>query len=1038
MRKMLLLWHTLFACLLVNAQGRLLDQPMQIKKISMSVKADCFTAVSFVEMEFFNHRDQEIEGLFRFSLQPGQVITAFQLDLNGKFRDGSIEEKWKATNAYNTIVGKRIDPALITQESKDHYRLNIYPVPARSSRRITMTIHEKLVKQNGRLLYRFGFNKKDSAKQFDLTIKTSGCGSPRTEKGMILHQPFMEEQGGGLLEWKAGKQSLDQPIAFSMEAVSNVYCTQQKDGKTFFAARISQQVPETLPLSPRKLLVYWDVSGSGLRRNLARETSFLKQYMQRNNTGMLTLVTFGETTSEPRVFYPRDGRDWIDFINKLQYDGVTRMDQLNIGNQDHDAVMVFSDGFQSYGAALPGSAYKPLFTISSSLQNNTVFLKNLPGNSGGSFIDLSRLTVPQAIELGSQTSNKLLDIQSSNGSAVFEYSRNANEWLVYGELQKDDTLTFIYGNRQAEYARKQFSLRKNGGCRAWGIDRYNMLENISTKNPHWEDLLEFGMEQKIVTQYTAYIVLERIEDYIRYQITPPKELEAACAEQGYITRSFKSKKKTMRELDAAAIINGVLNHHNNQLALYGHNPNSIALETKSPNHSSPVASSSMPGGNLDGKNSMEEVVVVAYGNMRKSAFTGSVGYYHPRQMVAGNDLAQVLSGRVPGVVASPQSNGIAGSSATISIRGMSSISGNNQPLYVLNGIPLDGNVNDFISVDDIESVTVLKDGASAALYGSRAVNGVILITSKKYRNRGSEYGKYRLRDMEDEDYLVRLNETSLNLKWAVYQEMRLEYGEHPNYYLDVAQHFFENGLVAHATKIILNAAEVSNGESSVLRAIAYSFESWKLFDKSSEIYRNLLMNEPKNLGNYSDLAWSLYQQGKIEEAVRLLYTAITLNMEEYENHYLPVKSKLLNDMNAMISIHNKDLDFSFVPSTMLNPMPVDLRIVVTSSNSYDVSARVKEPGGAICNQYRVKTKNGGYLMNQYYGSSIEYNIKNAMKGKYRISLQYYGGYKDLPMMYRIITYRGFGSSNQQIEVRNVMMNNQYGDVEIGEVEWFGQ
>lgn len=1031
---MLLLLHTLFVCLLANAQGRLLDQPMKIKKISMSVKADCFTAVSFIEMEFYNHRAQEIEGLFRFSLQPGQVITAFQLDLNGKFRDGSIEEKWKATNAYNTIVGKRIDPALITQESKDHYRLNIYPVPARSSRRITMTIHEKLVKENGRLLYRFSFNKKDTARQFDLTIK-SGCSIPRPENGMIRNQTFTVEQDGGLLEWKAGKQSLDQPIAFSLETGSNLYCTQQKDGKTFFAARISQQVPETLPLSPRKLLVYWDVSGSGLKRNLARETSFLKQYMKRNNTEILTLVTFGETTSEPRIFYPRNSRNWMDFINQLQYDGVTRMDQLNLAGKDHDAVMVFSDGFQSYGAALPGSAYKPLFTISSSLENHTQFLKNLPGNSGGNFIDLLWLTVPQAIEQSSLTSNKLLDIQSSNGSAVFEYSRNTNEWLVYGELQNDDTLTFIYGNRQAVYASIPFTLRKNGGCRAWGIDRYSMLENISTKNPHWEDLLEFGMEQKIVTQYTAYIVLERIEDYIRYQITPPKELEEACAEQGYITRSFKSKRKIMKERDAAAIVNGVLDHYNSQLKLYGHNVNNIALETNSVNHTSPVASSSMPGGNLDGNNSMEEVVVVAYGNMRKNSFTGSVAYIHPRQMVAGNDLAQVLSGRVPGVVASPKSNGIAGSSATISIRGISSLSGNNQPLYVLNGIPLDGNVNDFINVDDIESVSVLKDGASAALYGSRAVNGVILITSKKFRYGGRDYGKYRLRDMEDEDYLVRLNATSLNFKWAAYQEMRLEYGGHPNYYLDVAQHFFENGLVAPASKILLNAAEVSNGESSVLRAIAYSFESWKLFDKASEIYRNLLMNEPKNLGNYSDLAWSLYQQGKIEEAVRLLYTAITLNMEEYENHYLPVKSKLLNDMNAMISIHKKNLDFSFVPSTMLNPMPVDLRIVITSCNNYDVSARIKEPGGAICNQYRVKTKNGGYMTNQYYGSSMDYNIKNAIKGKYRISLQYHGGYSDLPMMYRIITYRGFGSSNQQIEVRNVMMNNQYGDVEIGVVEW---
>ncbi|MGZ5286317.1 MAG: VIT domain-containing protein, partial [Flavisolibacter sp.] len=99
MRKMLLLMHALSVCMIANAQGRLLDQPMQIKKLSMSVQADCFTAVTFIEMELYNHRNKEIEGLFRFALQPGQVITAFQLDLNGKFRDGSIEEKWKATNA---------------------------------------------------------------------------------------------------------------------------------------------------------------------------------------------------------------------------------------------------------------------------------------------------------------------------------------------------------------------------------------------------------------------------------------------------------------------------------------------------------------------------------------------------------------------------------------------------------------------------------------------------------------------------------------------------------------------------------------------------------------------------------------------------------------------------------------------------------------------------------------------------------------------------------------------------------------------------
>jgi len=79
------------------------DRPIQLKSCAIDIKSDMFTATTFMEMVFYNPNNQEIEGLHRFELKPGQVITAFQLDLNGKYRDGSIEEKWKATNTYNTI-----------------------------------------------------------------------------------------------------------------------------------------------------------------------------------------------------------------------------------------------------------------------------------------------------------------------------------------------------------------------------------------------------------------------------------------------------------------------------------------------------------------------------------------------------------------------------------------------------------------------------------------------------------------------------------------------------------------------------------------------------------------------------------------------------------------------------------------------------------------------------------------------------------------------------------------------------------------------
>lgn len=155
MKKMLI---TLMAVVISTAQcmsqQRLLNQPMQLKNCKISVTANTFVATTFIEWEFYNSNAQEIEGLQYFQLNRGQVVTALQLELNGKFRDGSIEERAKANNAYNTIVGKRIDPAILQMTSQDHYSLNIYPVPARSSRKVTMTILQLMEGGPGLVRYR--------------------------------------------------------------------------------------------------------------------------------------------------------------------------------------------------------------------------------------------------------------------------------------------------------------------------------------------------------------------------------------------------------------------------------------------------------------------------------------------------------------------------------------------------------------------------------------------------------------------------------------------------------------------------------------------------------------------------------------------------------------------------------------------------------------------------------------------------------------------------------------------------------------------
>lgn len=138
---------------------------------------------------------------------------------------------------------------------------------------------------------------------------------------------------------------------------------------------------------------------------------------------------------------------------------------------------------------------------------------------------------------------------------------------------------------------------------------------------------------------------------------------------------------------------------------------------------------------------LDEVVAIGYGVVRKSDATGSVAVVKPDEIEAGisTSVQDMLVGQTPGVVVTT-SGGPEGS-ANIRIRGGSSLSASNDPLIVLDGVPLsnDGvqgmsNPLAMISPESIESMTILKDASATAIYGSRASNGVIIVTTKKGAN----------------------------------------------------------------------------------------------------------------------------------------------------------------------------------------------------------------------------------------------------------------------------------------------------------------
>ncbi|PKP34829.1 MAG: SusC/RagA family TonB-linked outer membrane protein [Bacteroidetes bacterium HGW-Bacteroidetes-17] len=130
---------------------------------------------------------------------------------------------------------------------------------------------------------------------------------------------------------------------------------------------------------------------------------------------------------------------------------------------------------------------------------------------------------------------------------------------------------------------------------------------------------------------------------------------------------------------------------------------------------------------------LDEVIVVAYGSAKKGAFTGSATQINAEKIESRpiTNISRAIEGQSAGVEVTAGS-GQPGASQDIRVRGFGSVSAEQAPLYVVDGVPFEGSLNS-LNPNDIESLTILKDAASTSLYGNRAANGVVMITTKKGR-----------------------------------------------------------------------------------------------------------------------------------------------------------------------------------------------------------------------------------------------------------------------------------------------------------------
>ncbi|MDR2791418.1 MAG: TonB-dependent receptor [Tannerellaceae bacterium] len=169
---------------------------------------------------------------------------------------------------------------------------------------------------------------------------------------------------------------------------------------------------------------------------------------------------------------------------------------------------------------------------------------------------------------------------------------------------------------------------------------------------------------------------------------------------------------------------------------------------------------------------LDEVVVVGYGVQKKSVVTASISRVSSDELnlVKSSRVEDVLKGKVSGVQIT-QSSGQPGADSKIRIRGIGTVN-NSEPLFIVDGMPVDGGIN-YLNPEDIQSIEILKDAAGAAIYGARAANGVILVTTKMGEKGGKASVNYNFSYgwqnpwkkkamLNATDYMVLMNESFIN------------------------------------------------------------------------------------------------------------------------------------------------------------------------------------------------------------------------------------------------------------------------------------
>ena len=519
--------------------------PMVLQDLSIDILVIGQTAVTTMEMTFYNPNTRVMEGEFQFPLADGQQVSRFALDINGKMREGVVVDKALGRKAFEDIVRRGIDPGLLEKTEGNNFKARVYPMPAKGTRRVLIAFEQELHERDGQDYYFLPITANTTLKNFKVRTEVVS----RFVKADIqnsLQLDFKQARNSYISEVSQQNFALNQNIALTfpkIEKPQSISAT--KGNKTYCYGNIALATaqPKNRP-TPKEIGLLWDASHSAANCDRAKEFAFLESYFKEVKDVKVILSSFNIRSDKPLTFEVKNGNWQVlkSHLESLPYDGATDGNAINFSLKA-DELLLFSDGIFNFGSEIFSvnevikQAKTPVTVVNASAVANTPKMQYLANATGGSFIDLTTLTTEQALKAAQTVPFQLLDIEVKNGKIANIFPQKGatiskGNFTLAGELQtKEATLVLSFGYPKNVILQKEIHLAANPDAsesefellrRIWAEKQIAQLEREGAEQKQIDAV---GREYGIVTEGNSLIVLETVEDYVRYRITPPKELQ---------------------------------------------------------------------------------------------------------------------------------------------------------------------------------------------------------------------------------------------------------------------------------------------------------------------------------------------------------------------------------------------------------------------------------------------------------------------------------------------------------------------------------